>query len=144
MEENFDIENDLPELKNILKAAIKLGCGDPKDLDTETFAYFDNYFIVSEKFSDNEIIASMNQKDPDTDSDTDVEEGCTALPSTRKVQTISSAVHLFYQSKSIITNQIFDSIAQLSKTPKIKFSIVSFGKNEFIGLDISKFRIKWL
>ena len=37
--------------------AIETGYDVPKDLDAETFVYFDNDLVVSEKFSDSEIIS---------------------------------------------------------------------------------------
>ena len=54
-EENFDIKNDFPELKNILKAAIEVGCDVSEGLDAEMVAYFDNDLIVSEKLPSSEI-----------------------------------------------------------------------------------------
>ena len=63
----------MPELKNTLKAEIAVGCNAPEVLVAEVVAYFDNNLIVSEKLLDSEIIASVIQKDSETDSDT---QGC--------------------------------------------------------------------
>ena len=46
----FQLGNDLPELKNILKVPDEVGCDVPEDLNVEMFAYFDNNLIVLENF----------------------------------------------------------------------------------------------
>ena len=52
-------KNELSELKNTLKPATEVGCAVPEDSDAETFAYFDNDLIISEKLSVSKIIASV-------------------------------------------------------------------------------------
>ena len=88
-EENFNIEEDLPQLKNISKAAIEVECHIPEDLHAKTFPYFNNHLIASEKLSDHEIIVSGTQKVPETDIDTDEEKDNIATPSKKEVHIIS-------------------------------------------------------
>lgn len=105
-------DDDLACLKSTIEAATAAGC-DTKGLDAETFANFDDDLIVSEKLSDDDIIATVFNKDQETVSDSDEEEENIPPPTTREVQKMLSSIRRYYQSKSDVKDKIFESVAKL-------------------------------
>ena len=85
------------------------------------------------KLSDREIIASVIQKNPKSDSDADVEKDSIPASSIREVKTVLSAVRSFYISESNVTDQIFYSIAKLeSVVMKISFIQLTLKESQII------------